>query len=550
MRIALAQINSTVGDIAGNTERILHGITAARNAAAHLVVFPELAVFGYPPQDLVLRQDLVRRNVEAVQHIAAHCRDITACVGFVQPDPLGAGRGIHNAAALCAEGTVRATYAKMLLPTYDVFDEWRHFNAGRQVCVTEIPAAPVPLRVGLSICEDLWNDEQFEGRRVYGVDPVELSVRAGAQLLINLSASPFRVGKIAQRELLFARQAREHSIPIVYVNAVGGNDDLIFDGAGMVFDPKGRIIARARAFEEDILIVDWPSTDPSRCASYPEGIESIRRALVVGTRDYLHKCGFSHAVIGLSGGIDSAVTAVLATEALGSQAVHGVAMPSRFSSAHSFEDARELARRLNIDFQIIPIEPAHRAFEHILQPVFAGRPPDVTEENLQARIRGSIVMALSNKFGWLPLTTGNKSELSVGFCTLYGDMCGGLAVISDVPKTVVYRLARHIDATDPRRPIPARTIDKPPSAELRENQTDLDTLPPYDVLDSILELHIEQDLPAEEIIARGFDSPTVRRVLRMVETSEYKRKQAAIGIKVTSRAFGSGRRMPIAARFQ
>lgn len=550
MRIALAQINSVVGDIAGNTELIIKGITAARGAGAELVVFPELAVFGYPPHDLVLRRDMVRRNVEAVASIARECREITACVGFVQPDPSDAGKGIYNAAAVCAEGKVTATYAKMLLPTYDVFDEWRHFNAGRQVCVTTVRGAAGSKRIGLSICEDLWNDEQFEGRRVYGVDPIEMAVRAGAEILVNLSASPFRVGKIAQREPLFARQAREHRAPLIYVNCVGGNDDLVFDGASMVFDSTGEIIGRAKAFAEDMIFADLSANTATQKTAYPNDLESIRQALVLGTRDYLHKCGFTQAVIGLSGGIDSAVTAVVAADALGAANVHGVAMPSRFSSTHSIEDARDLALRLGIDFQIIAIDAMHRAFEGALQPVFAGRAPDLAEENLQARIRGNLIMALSNKFGWLPLTTGNKSELSVGYCTLYGDMCGGLAAISDVPKTLVYQLARHINMTDARRPIPQRTIDKPPSAELRENQTDQDTLPAYDLLDAILELHIEHDLPAAEIVLRGFEAETVRRVLRMVETSEYKRKQAAIGLKVTSRAFGSGRRMPIAARFQ
>jgi len=549
MRIALGQINSLVGDIEGNTARIIKGIEAARAADADLVVFPELAVFGYPPQDLVMRRDMVRRNVEAVEQIAAYCREITACVGFVQPDPSDAGKGIYNAAAICAGGKITATYAKMLLPTYDVFDEWRHFNAGRQVCVTPVRGSTSSRRIGLSICEDLWNDEQFEGRRVYGVDPIEMSVRAGAEILINLSASPFRVGKIAQREKLFARQAREHKVPLIYVNSVGGNDDLVFDGASLVFDAQGRITGRARAFAEDLVIADFSTDGPIRSEEYPADMESIRQALILGTRDYLHKCGFKQAVIGLSGGIDSAVTAAIAADALGPDCIHGVALPSRFSSDHSIADAREVARRLGVDFQIIPIETVHRACEEALRPAFTGHAPNLAEENLQARIRGNLIMALSNKFGWLPLTTGNKTELSVGYCTLYGDMCGGLAVISDVPKTMVYHLARHINTIDPRMPIPQHTIDKPPSAELRDNQTDQDTLPPYDLLDAILELHIEQDLPASDIVARGFDAPTVRRVLRMVETSEYKRKQAAIGIKVTSRAFGSGRRMPIAARF-
>ncbi len=555
MRVALAQINTVVGDIAGNSARIVAQLRAAHAAGAALVVYPELTILGYPPKDLLLRRSLIRQNVEALEDIAAHCQGIAAVVGFVQPDPSDSGTGIFNAAALCAAGRVQATYAKTLLPTYDVFDELRYFNAGKSTGAVVWGGTTL----GLTICEDLWNDQQFEGRRVYGVDPIDSVVRAGARWLVNISASPFRVGKQEQRERLFTAQAREHGVPILYVNLVGGNDDLIFDGASVAFDAQGRVVARAKAFCEDCLMVDVPVPGEAaardaglavRIESYPESIASIRQGLVLGLRDYVGKCGFADVVLGLSGGVDSALTAALAVEALGPHRVHGVAMPSRYSSSHSLEDARELARNLGIELMTMPIEGAHQALEAIMRPAFSDAPSGVAEENIQARIRGNILMAMSNKFGWLLLTTGNKSELAVGYCTLYGDMCGGLAVLSDVPKTTVYALARQLNESAGRAVIPLRTIEKPPSAELRENQTDQDLLPPYELLDAILEGYVERELAVEDIVAQGFDRATVERVVRMVEQSEYKRRQAAIGLKVTSRAFGTGRRMPVAARFR
>ncbi len=550
MRIVLAQINPTVGDIDGNTAKIIEWIERAESERADLVVFPELCVFGYPPKDLVLRKDIVRQNVDAMARIAARCTRLTAVVGYVQPDPTGAGKGIFNAAGVCRGGVLDAWYPKMLLPTYDVFDESRYFNTGKEPKVVEVGSDSRIIRAGLTICEDLWNNEQFEGRQVYGIDPIERTVSAGARLILNLSASPYRAGVERNRERLFAAQALEHATPLVYVNQVGGNDDLVFDGGSMVIDAGGRVVARARAFAEDFLLYEYCESTPGRVEPRPGRIDGIRAALIMGLRDYAAKCGFNEVVVGLSGGIDSAVTAALAVEALGADRVHGVAMPSRFSSDHSLEDANALAENLGVDYVVLPIGDAHGALETTLRDQFTGRRADATEENLQARIRGVLLMALCNKFGWMLLTTGNKSELAVGYCTLYGDMCGGLALISDVPKTTVYELALDINKTAGRSLIPERTIKKPPSAELRENQTDQDTLPPYETLDAILEQYVEQARSPDEIVAMGFDRDTVERIAGMVRQNEYKRKQAAIGLKVTSKAFGTGRRFPIAAKYR
>lgn len=540
-----------MGDIEGNATVILDRLESARTAGASLVLLPELAVFGYPPKDLVLRRDLVARNEDAVRRIAARSKDMTVLVGFVQQDASGNGKGIYNAAAVCREGRILATYQKMLLPTYDVFDEARYFTPGRDVVVFDHSTPTGVVRFGVSICEDLWNDEQFEGRRVYGMDPVAKTVAAGAQVLLNLSGSPFRTGVEALRTKLFGRQAREHGVPVLYVNQVAGNDDLLFDGGSFVLDARGQLVARARPFEEDILLIELDAAAPrlGRVEPYPDDVESVHAALVLGIRDYMRKCGFRDAVVGLSGGIDSALTAALAVEALGPDRVYGVCMPSRYTETRSVDDARSLAHNLGIAFEVLPIEDLHASFERALRPHFAGRAPDVTEENIQARIRGNLLMSLSNKFGRLLLTTGNKSELAVGYCTLYGDMCGGLAVLSDVPKTLVYELARRINAGMRGPAIPQSTIDRAPTAELRENQTDQDSLPPYDVLDAILEQYIELDRSIEKIVEEGFDRATVVRVARLVNQSEYKRKQSPVGLKVTSRAFGTGRRMPIAAKY-
>ena len=547
MKIAVAQLNPTVGDIEGNEARILDMLGEARDQGADLALFPELAIFGYPPKDLVAREGLVSRNVAALERIADRCRDIVAVVGYVMPDSTAAGTGRFNAGGVCRDGRVTASYAKTLLPTYDVFDETRYFNPGGSPCVFEMGTGNP--KVGVTICEDLWTDLQFDGRRVYGVDPVALALEAGAELIVNLSASPFAAGRGVFRETLFARQAKAHSVPVICANQVGGNDELLFDGAGVGIDREGRIIGRAKAFEEDLLLIDLDDPSAGRVEKYPGAVERVCAALILGTRDYVRKCGFTEVVVGLSGGVDSAVTAAIAVEALGAERVLGVAMPSRYSSDHSLEDARALAKLLGISLEVVPIEPVHASMERALSPLFAGRAADVTEENIQARIRGAILMALSNKFGRLLLTTGNKSELAVGYCTLYGDMCGGLAVLSDVPKTMVFDLARHLNqrAGGPR--IPTRSIEKPPSAELRPNQTDQDSLPPYALLDEILERYVEHDQSVDTIVAKGFDRAVVERVAGLVDRNEHKRQQAAVGLRVTTRAFGTGRRMPIAARF-
>lgn len=550
MKFGLAQINPTVGDIEGNSAQIIGTIERCIGEGVEVVVFPELCIVGYPPKDLVFRDEFVRANVDAAERIARQCRNITAIVGYVSPNRSGSGKGLLNSAAVCFEGAIRHTYSKLLLPTYDVFDEDRYFSCGTSPQVFSLGKGSNAVQAGVTICEDLWNNRQFEGRRVYGVDPIALTAKAGSKLLINLSASPYRSGVEAEREALFAAQAREQGAALIYVNQVAGNDDLIFDGASLVLDAKGDVVARAAAFEEDFLIVELPAAIGQRIEERPTPIEAIRRALVLGIRDYVQKCGFKDVLLGLSGGVDSAVTAALAVDALGSDRVHGVALPSRYSSEHSIADARTLAESLGVKLMTLPIERIHGAFEETLSGPFAGARKDATEENIQSRIRGSILMALSNKFGWLLLTTGNKSEFAVGYCTLYGDMCGALAVLMDVYKTRVYELAKWINERAGRALIPPRSIEKPPSAELRIGQTDQDTLPPYDVLDAILGQYIELDRSVEKIVEAGFERRTVEWVAKKVDANEYKRKQAPVGLKVTRRAFGTGRRMPIAARYR
>ncbi|HKW75380.1 MAG TPA: NAD+ synthase [Terriglobales bacterium] len=543
MKIGLGQINPTVGDFSGNTRKIVEFARRAQASGADMVLFPELAVCGYPPRDLVEKPAFVAKSREAVCKIAREAPEITIICGFVSPAGAETGKRVMNSAAVLRDGKVQFVQSKMLLPTYDVFDETRYFDpaSSQQVlsCGNE--------KLALTICEDAWNDKHFWHRRLYSVDPVDELLRAGANIVLNISASPFHIGKRELRRNMLETVARDNRVPVVFVNQVGGNDSLVFDGSSFVLAPDGRIVAQAKSFEEDLVLFDTealhgevhPQIDGEEASAYA--------ALVLGTRDYVTKCGFKKALIGLSGGIDSALTAAIAVDALGAENVTGVAMPSRYSSEHSIRDAQELACNLRIKFQIVPIGEIFDAYRSKLAPAFANLPEDVTEENIQSRIRGNILMAMSNKFGSLVLTTGNKSELGVGYCTLYGDMVGGLAVISDVPKTMVYRLSRYVNSRKPV--IPRSTLEKPPSAELRPNQKDSDTLPDYEVLDAILEDYIEDYRTAEQIASEhSYDVKLVRDVIRMVERSEYKRQQAAPGLKVTPKAFGLGRRFPIAQK--
>jgi len=544
MKIAIAQINPTVGDITGNQAKIISNLNQAAELGAELVVFSELALIGYPPKDLLLKPRFIEDNLTALKNIASHCRQTAALVGFVSPHQGNTGKALHNAAALLYQGQIAATYYKQLLPSYDVFDERRYFESAPSKQVIEFQG----LRLGLTICEDIWQKPCPDSRPLYDTNPVSELAQLNIDLVLNMSASPFVTDKHKFRRELFSQQCRQYQLPLIYVNQVGGNDELVFDGCSCAFDNQGQLLAQARAFQEDLLLLDIPSPQSARREELPTGIASVHQALVLGLGDYVRKCNFKSVLLGLSGGIDSALTAALAVEAVGSDKVLGVAMPSRYSSGHSISDAEQLAANLGIEFCTIPIEKPHFAMEDLLRPYFADRPADITEENIQARIRGNILMALSNKFGHLLLTTGNKSELAVGYCTMYGDMAGGLAVISDVPKTMVYDLARYINRD--REIIPASTISKPPSAELRPDQKDQDSLPPYSQLDRILHRYVEQEQSLDEIIQAGFAPQTVARILNLVDRSEYKRKQAAPGLKVTSRAFGFGRRMPIAQNYQ
>ena len=543
MKVALGQLNPTVGDIRGNTAKIADCIERAKRSGADLVVFGELSVLGYPPRDLLRKERFVTASVEAVQSLAQHCKGIAALVGFARPTPGGAGRPLQNAAALLAGGEVRDVRVKTLLPTYDVFDETRYFQPAKSTEIIEFAGH----KIALSICEDLW-DTAALGRQLYGKDPIAEIIEQGPEIIINMAASPFELSKAAKREELFKRQAVRSGAQIVYVNQVGGNDELIFDGGSCVVSRAGELIARAANFAEDLLIVDTDEP-PHPLEAIGDDMSQLSAALKLGLRDYVSKCGFTSVVLGLSGGIDSAVIAALAADALGGKNVFVLAMPSRYSSDHSLDDAKVLAENLGLNFQIVPIEPMHSAFENALEETFARRDGELAAENIQARIRGNLIMAVSNTFGHLPLATGNKSELSTGYCTLYGDMCGGLAPIGDVLKTTVYSLAKQLNSETSGECIPVSIMAKPPSAELKPNQFDQDKLPPYDLLDKILLRYIEQDKTADQIIADGLDPTTVHRVVQMVDSAEYKRKQAPPVLKVSPRAFGSGRRMPIAQRY-
>ncbi len=547
MKIALAQINPTVGNFTGNAARILDFTRRAKDAGAELVLFPELSVCGYPPRDLVEKTSFVAHNREVVEQLARETRGIDVICGFVTPAQADTGKSVMNSAALLRDGKVEFVQSKRLLPTYDVFDEARNFApASRQSLFAERGA-----QIALTICEDAWNDKTFWNRRLYRVDPVEELISSGGQIVLNISASPFYVGKPEFRREMLAAIARRHQVPVAMVNQVGGNDSLVFDGSSLVLAPDGRVIAQAKSFEEDLIVFDSASLTGDIHEQVMGDEAQAYAALVLGTRDYVRKCGFRKAIIGLSGGIDSALTAAIAVDALGAENVIGVGMPSMYSSGGSVNDAQVLASNLGIRFEVVQIKEIFDSFRSGLAKVFEGLREDVTEENIQARIRGVILMSLSNKFGALVLTTGNKSELGVGYCTLYGDMVGGLAVISDVMKTMVYRISYYVNQRAGREIIPESSLTKPPSAELRPDQKDSDSLPPYEILDPILEDYVEEMKSAEDIARdRGFDLELVRSVARMVNRNEYKRQQAAPGIKISEKAFGVGRRFPIAACFE
>jgi NAD+ synthase (glutamine-hydrolysing) len=543
VKIALGQINPTVGDFAGNAEKIIEFSHQAQAAGAGLILFPELSICGYPPRDLVERASFVAHNRETVERIAAETRGIAVICGLVTPAQAESGKSAMNSAALVRDGQVVFLQSKMLLPTYDVFDEMRNFAPAKAQLLFPFCGK----QMALTICEDAWNDKHFWNKRLYSFDPVEALVQAGGNFVLNISASPFWLGKRELRRDMLATIARNDKVPVAMVNQVGGNDSLVFDGSSLVLNSAGEVIAQGQSFAEDLVFFDSDRLT-GEMHTQVEGEEaSAYAALVLGTRDYVRKCGFRSVIVGLSGGIDSALTACIAADALGPENVIGVGMPGPYSSQGSIDDARTLAGNLGIRFELLCITEIFESYRKALGDVFTGYQEDVTEENIQSRTRGTLLMALSNKFGAIVLSTGNKSELGVGYCTLYGDMAGGLAAISDVPKTLVYRLSHYVNSH--RSVIPQATLEKPPSAELRPGQKDSDTLPAYDVLDKILDDYVEDSHSAEQIAQdHGFELALVRRVISMVELSEYKRQQAAPGLKISAKAFGYGRRFPIAAK--
>jgi len=547
MRIALAQINPTVGDLRGNSAKIVRAAREAAQRGADVAVFPELSITGYPPRDLVEKPSFISRSEAQLELLAKETADLDLAVvaGYVAHSESQTGKRARNCAAVIERGQITFRQTKMLLPNYDVFDEARYFRPAESMSLCTIRGKTV----ALTICEDAWNDRWFWKHRLYQRDPVEELFEAGGEIMLCINASPYQVGKRETRRGIYRASARRYTRPVVYVNQVGGNDQLVFDGSSFAMNAAGEVIASARSFEEDLVIADTEANTGDLHEDFTDECEATYQALVLGTRDYMHKCGFSKALIGLSGGIDSSLTAAVAVDAIGRENVTGVGMPGPYSSEGSVTDAREMAERLGVKFHIIPITASYEQMLRELTPAFAGRAPDVAEENLQSRLRGVTLMALSNKFGALVLTTGNKSELAVGYCTLYGDMCGGLAVISDVPKTMVYSLSRVANKRH-NGAIPESVFTKPPSAELRPNQKDTDSLPEYDVLDRILEAYIELYRTPQEI-AHDLRQPLalVEDIARKVDRNEYKRQQAAPGLKVTSKAFGIGRRFPIAQRY-
>ena len=547
MTIGLLQLNSTIGEFAANREKLLAAYAQAVARGAELVIAPELFLCGYPPRDLLQRDDFIEANLAALAETAAGIGAIPLCVGFVDRNAERPGRALKNAAAALQAGKVVWRTAKSLLPTYDVFDEDRYFEPAKKV----EPFVFNGHRVGITICEDIWNDEDFWPERLYRRDPVKELIAQKAEIILNLSASPWHDGKELTRLEMLRRVARDEKIPLAQVNLTGANDELIFDGHSVALDASGELLALGTGFAEEVLVVDFSNkSEPRRAGGhgFPPREQQLFSALSLGVRDYVRKCGFKSAIVGLSGGIDSALVAVIAADALGPENVLGVSLPARYSSSGSLTDAEKLARNLGIRYEVLPIEPAFNAVETQLRKVFAGLRPNEAEENIQSRLRGLTLMALSNKFGALVLTTGNKSEMAVGYCTLYGDMNGALGPIADVLKTDVYKISRWVNRE--REIIPADSITKPPSAELRPNQTDQDSLPPYEILDAILDLYVVKDLSKAEIVARGFSPAVVNDVVNKINFSEYKRRQAAPGLKVSPRAFGMGRRIPVAQRFR
>ncbi|MBN3033449.1 MAG: NAD+ synthase [Candidatus Saganbacteria bacterium] len=529
MKIGLGQINPTVGDLAGNSARIIDLIDEARHEKADLVVFPELCLTGYPPEDLLLKPKFIADNQSALEQVARAARGLAVFLGFVHQDK-GA---LYNAAAFIDDGVIKEIYHKMHLPNYGVFDEKRYFREGNKSSVVDCRGQ----KIGLGICEDIWAEK----------GPYEEEVGLGADVILNINASPYHLGKVREREALLKQRAEKYQAAFVYVNLVGGQDELVFDGGSMVCDPRGRLIAACDQFREELLFVDL-ERDRLENWRWLEAEEEIYRALLTGLRDYVLKNGFGQVLLGLSGGIDSALTLALAAEALGKERVHAVFMPSQYTAEQSYRDARAVAANLGVELAEIPIKEVFAGYLNVLQPNFMGRPADLTEENLQARIRGNYLMALSNKFGWLVLATGNKSEMSTGYCTLYGDMAGGFAVLKDVPKTLVYQLANWLNKKRPV--IPEAIIKRAPTAELKPGQTDQDVLPPYEVLDPIMQAYVEENKSAAEIAALGFDAPTVARVVALIDRSEYKRRQAPPGPRLTPRAFGKDWRLPITNHYK
>lgn len=540
MKLAMAQINPTIGDFDGNMAKMREAIQKATAFDADLIVFPEMTTTGYPPKDFLEHQDFIKKNLDLLSILIKTTKGIAVLCGHIDFSNKETGKPLVNAGILFVDGRVLARFSKRLLPTYDVFDETRYFEPAEDSTLIEFKGK----RIGLTICEDIWNDRDFFPRRIYHCDPIVELVNKGANLIINISASPYYHGKRELKVEMLRNVARKYGVPVVYVNQVGGNDDLLFDGCSLALGPDGKVCTQAAEFEADLVIFDTERLEGDKRDQPLEDQASILNGLIMGTRDYMEKLGFQRAIVGLSGGIDSSLVLYIAVRAFGKENVMGVAMPSPYSSKESVEDARELSKNLGVECRIIPITDIFESYLQSLRPNFQGLDQDVTEENIQARIRGNLLMALSNKFGAIVLSTGNKSEIAVGYCTLYGDMSGGLAVISDVPKTMVYDLTRYINSKE--KAIPERVLTKPPSAELRPNQIDQDSLPPYEILDPILDHYIENKKGPNSIAELGYDPYVVKQVIGMINKNEYKRKQAPIGLKITSKAFGHGRRYPIA----